>query len=70
MDEPLSALDKNLREHMQIELRRLHERLGTTTVYVTHDQREALTLSSRIAVMKSGRIVQVASPEELYERPA
>jgi putative spermidine/putrescine transport system ATP-binding protein len=69
MDEPLSALDKNLREHMQIELRRLHERLGTTTVYVTHDQREALTLSSRIAVMKSGRIIQVASPEQLYERP-
>ena len=69
MDEPLSALDKNLREHMQIELRRLHERLGTTTVYVTHDQREALTLSTRIAVMKGGQIVQVASPEELYERP-
>jgi putative spermidine/putrescine transport system ATP-binding protein len=69
MDEPLSALDKNLREHMQLELRRLHERLGTTTVYVTHDQREALTLSNRIAVMRDGRIVQTARPMTLYERP-
>ncbi len=70
MDEPLSALDKQLREHMQIELRQLHERLGMTTVYVTHDQREALTMSDRIAVIDQGRISQIAPPRELYERPA
>ena len=70
MDEPLSALDKQLREHMQIELRRLHETLGMTTVYVTHDQREALTMSDRIAVLHRGRIVQVDTPQHLYERPA
>ena len=52
MDEPLSALDKQLREHMQIELRQLHDKLGMTTVYVTHDQREALTMSDRIAVIE------------------
>jgi putative spermidine/putrescine transport system ATP-binding protein len=69
MDEPLSALDKQLREDMQIELRQLHEKLGSTTVYVTHDQREALTLSDRIAVMKDGRLVQVGTPHELYEQP-
>jgi putative spermidine/putrescine transport system ATP-binding protein len=69
MDEPLSALDKQLREEMQIELRQLHEKLGSTTVYVTHDQREALTLSDRIAVMKDGRLVQVDTPSGLYERP-
>ncbi|MCC7273559.1 MAG: ABC transporter ATP-binding protein [Alphaproteobacteria bacterium] len=70
MDEPLSALDKQLREHMQIELRRLHDRLGMTTVYVTHDQREALTMSDRIAVINGGRIMQVDAPRPLYERPA
>jgi len=70
MDEPLSALDKQLREHMQIELRRLHETLGMTTVYVTHDQREALTMSDRIAVINHGRIVQLDTPRRLYERPA
>jgi putative spermidine/putrescine transport system ATP-binding protein len=70
MDEPLSALDKQLREHMQIELRQLHERLGMTTVYVTHDQREALTMSDRIAVIDLGRIRQIDSPKEIYERPA
>ncbi len=70
MDEPLSALDKQLREHMQIELRQLHERLGMTTVYVTHDQREALTMSDRIAVIDQGRIMQIAPPRDLYERPA
>ena len=70
MDEPLSALDKNLRERMQIEIRRLHERLGMTTVYVTHDQREALTMSDRIAVLNRGRIEQYATPAEIYERPA
>lgn len=69
MDEPLSALDKNLREQMQLEIRRLHDRLGVTTVYVTHDQREALTMSDRIAVMDGGRLQQVDSPKALYERP-
>ena len=70
MDEPLSALDKQLREHMQIELRRLHEQLGMTTVYVTHDQREALTMSDRVAVINHGRIMQLDAPRRLYERPA
>ena len=70
MDEPLSALDKQLREHMQIELRQLHEQLGMTTVYVTHDQREALTMSDRIAVIQGGRIMQIDSPRVIYERPA
>jgi putative spermidine/putrescine transport system ATP-binding protein len=70
MDEPLSALDKKLRDQMQIELRRLHEKLGMTTVYVTHDQREALTMSDRIAVVNHGRIMQLATPRELYDRPA
>jgi len=70
MDEPLSALDKQLREHMQTELRQLHERLGMTTVYVTHDQREALTMSDRIAVIDGGRIMQLDSPRRLYEEPA
>lgn len=69
MDEPLSALDKNLREQMQLEIRRLHESLGVTTIYVTHDQREALTMSDRIAVMGKGCIQQVDSPKALYERP-
>jgi len=69
MDEPLSALDKKLRDQMQIELRRLHERLGMTTVYVTHDQREALTMSDRIAVLNHGRIMQLATPQELYDYP-
>jgi putative spermidine/putrescine transport system ATP-binding protein len=69
MDEPLSALDKSLREHMQIELRTLHRRLGMTTVYVTHDQREAITMSDRIAVMNNGRIEQLDRPEALYARP-
>jgi putative spermidine/putrescine transport system ATP-binding protein len=70
MDEPLSALDKNLREQLQIEIRALHDRLGLTTVYVTHDQREALTMSDRIAVMDRGRIAQVATARDLYDRPA
>jgi putative spermidine/putrescine transport system ATP-binding protein len=69
MDEPLSALDKNLREHMQIELKRLHRTLGLTTVYVTHDQREALTLSDRVAVMNHGRVVQIADPTVIYDQP-
>jgi putative spermidine/putrescine transport system ATP-binding protein len=70
MDEPLSALDKNLRESMQIELRNLHRILGATIVYVTHDQREALTMSDRVAVMRGGRIIQVDTPKRLYARPA
>jgi putative spermidine/putrescine transport system ATP-binding protein len=70
MDEPLSALDKKLREHMQIELKALHAKLGATIVYVTHDQREALTMSDRIAVIDRGRIAQVDRPEALYRRPA
>lgn len=69
MDEPLSALDKKLREHMQLELKHLHQRLGTTTVYVTHDQREALTLSDRIAVINGGRLIQLGTPDEIYDRP-
>jgi len=69
MDEPLSALDKKLREQMQIELRHLHQRLGTTIIYVTHDQREALTMSDRIAVIDKGRIQQIDTPRVLYEAP-
>jgi len=70
MDEPLSALDKKLRDHMQIELRRLHEKLGITTVYVTHDQREALTMSDRVAVINHGRLIQCDSPRTIYDYPA
>uniref|UniRef100_A0A0R3RJ61 TOBE_2 domain-containing protein n=1 Tax=Elaeophora elaphi TaxID=1147741 RepID=A0A0R3RJ61_9BILA len=70
MDEPLGALDKNLREHLQLEIKHLHERLGITVVYVTHDQSEALTMSDRVAVFNAGKIEQLASPTELYERPA
>ena len=69
MDEPLGALDKQLREHMQFEIKHLHERLGVTVVYVTHDQGEALTMSDRVAVFNDGRIQQLAPPEDLYERP-
>ena len=69
MDEPLGALDKQLRESMQYELKHLHEKLGLTFVYVTHDQSEALTMSDRVAVFNDGRILQLASPAELYERP-
>jgi len=69
MDEPLSALDKNLREEMQVEIRHLHRRIGSTTVYVTHDQREALTMSDRVAVMEKGRIAQCAPPAAIYGRP-
>ena len=69
MDEPLGALDKQLREHMQFEIKHLHESLGITVVYVTHDQSEALTMSDRIAVFNDGRIQQLAPPSDLYERP-
>ncbi|MDQ2704833.1 MAG: ABC transporter ATP-binding protein [Pseudomonadota bacterium] len=69
LDEPLSALDKKLREQMQVELRRLQQAVGITFVLVTHDQYEALALSDRIAVMFGGRIAQVSSPKEIYQRP-
>jgi spermidine/putrescine transport system ATP-binding protein len=69
LDEPLSALDKKLREQMQVELRRLQQAVGITFVLVTHDQYEALAMSDRIAVMFGGRIAQVASPKEIYQRP-
>ncbi|ATN37368.1 polyamine ABC transporter ATP-binding protein (plasmid) [Rhizobium sp. ACO-34A] len=69
MDEPLSALDKQLRESMQIELKRLHRRLGATIIYVTHDQREALTMSDRVAIMNKGRFAQIDTPERLHDRP-
>lgn len=70
MDEPLSALDKQLRRAVQLELRRLHQEHGRTTIYVTHDQEEALVLSDRIAVMDRGRIQQLGSVDEIYDRPA
>ena len=70
MDEPLGALDKNLREYMQMEIKRIQRQLGITTIYVTHDQQEALTMSNRIAVMNHGKIEQVGGPEEIYEKPA
>lgn len=69
MDEPLGALDKQLREHMQYEIKHLHESLGITVVYVTHDQSEALTMSDRVAVFNDGKIQQLAPPDALYERP-
>ncbi len=70
LDEPLGALDRQLREQMQVELRRLQRSIGITFVFVTHDQEEALTLSDRIAVMDGGAVLQVGSPADLYERPA
>jgi spermidine/putrescine transport system ATP-binding protein/putrescine transport system ATP-binding protein len=70
LDEPLVALDKRLREAMQIELRALQRKVGITFVLVTHDQEEALSLSDRVAVMEGGKILQIAAPRELYERPA
>ncbi|NBA97736.1 ABC transporter ATP-binding protein [Pseudomonas sp. R5(2019)] len=69
MDEPLGALDKQLREHMQMEIKHLHQRLGLTVVYVTHDQGEALTMSDRVAVFHQGEIQQIADPRTLYEEP-
>ena len=70
MDEPLGALDKQLREHMQIELKDLHRQLGVSFVYVTHDQGEALTMSDRVAVFNDGAIQQVDAAEAMYEAPA
>jgi putative spermidine/putrescine transport system ATP-binding protein len=69
MDEPLGALDKQLREHMQFEIKRIADELGITVVYVTHDQTEALTMSDRVAVFNDGVIQQLAPPDELYESP-
>ena len=70
LDEPLGALDKKLREQMQIELRQLQQQLGITFLFVTHDQEEALTLSDRIAVMSEGEVMEIASPAKLYESPS
>ena len=69
MDEPLGALDKNLREHMQLEIKSLHEELGLTVIYVTHDQSEALTMSDRIVLLNNGKIEQVGPPGVLYDKP-
>nr|WP_309504409.1 ABC transporter ATP-binding protein [uncultured Roseovarius sp.] len=69
MDEPLGALDKRLRESLQLEITRLHRTLGMTVLYVTHDQTEALTMSDRVAVFHEGHILQIGSPQELYEKP-
>ena len=69
LDEPLGALDRKLRADVQEQLKDIHNRVGTTFIYVTHDQEEALTMSDRIAIMNRGRLVQVGSPTELYERP-
>jgi len=70
MDEPLGALDKMLREQLQLEIRRLHKDMGITFVFVTHDQEEALTMSDRIALLERGDIVQLGTPEELYDAPS
>jgi putative spermidine/putrescine transport system ATP-binding protein len=69
LDEPFSALDKNLRTSMQVELREIQRKLGVTTIFVTHDQSEALSLSDRLAVMLEGRVRQLGTPEEIYRRP-
>lgn len=70
LDEPFSALDKNLRASMQVEVKEIQRKLGVTTIFVTHDQSEALSLSDRIAVMSGGRICQIDTPEQLYRKPA
>ena len=69
MDEPLGALDRKLRDHMQLEIKRLHKQLGITVLYVTHDQEEAMAMSDRICLMSHGRIEQIGSPHDLYYRP-
>ena len=69
MDEPLGALDKKLRDHMQLEIKRIHKEMGTTIVYVTHDQEEAMTMSDRICLMNGGAIEQLGTPSDLYFRP-
>ncbi len=70
LDEPLGALDKNLREQMQVEIKRIHREVGITMIYVTHDQTEAMTMSDRVAVFCNGKVEQVGSPLEVYNRPA
>jgi putative spermidine/putrescine transport system ATP-binding protein len=70
LDEPLGALDKNLREQMQVEIKRIHREIGITMIYVTHDQTEAMTMSDRVAVFSNGKVEQIASPLEVYNRPA
>ena len=70
MDEPLSNLDAKLRVQMRSEIVKLHQALGATTIYVTHDQTEAMTMANRIVVMKLGRIQQIGSPKEIYNNPA
>ncbi|MWD29529.1 polyamine ABC transporter ATP-binding protein [Aquicoccus sp. SCR17] len=70
LDEPLSALDANLREDMRVELKRIQDRIGVTTVFVTHDQSEALAMSDQIVVMSNGRVEQVGTPQDVYNRPA
>ena len=70
LDEPLGALDLKLRQHMQVELKRIQREVGVTFVYVAHDQGEALTMSDRIAVMNDGRIEHLGTPRDIYERPA
>lgn len=70
LDEPMAALDKQLRKQMQLEIKEIHHELGITTVSVTHDQEEALTMATKVCIMKDGRIEQVATPTEIYEKPA
>src|SRR5258707_7509292 len=70
LDEPLGALDKNLREQMQVEIKRIHREVGITMIYVTHDQTEAMTMSDRVAVVRDSRIEQLGSPLDVYARPA
>jgi putative spermidine/putrescine transport system ATP-binding protein len=70
LDEPLGALDKNLREQMQVEIKRIHREVGITMIYVTHDQTEAMTMSDRVAVFSNGRLEQIGSPLDVYNRPA
>jgi len=69
LDEPLGALDLKLRKAMQLELKILHQRVGITFIYVTHDQEEALTMSDRIAILEFGKVLQVGPPEEIYKNP-
>ncbi len=69
LDEPMAALDKQLRKHMQLEIKQLHNELGLTTISVTHDQEDALTMATKVCVMHDGKVEQMASPHEIYERP-
>ena len=69
LDEPMAALDKQLRKHMQLEVKALHDELGLTTISVTHDQEEALTMSTKVCVMRDGKVAQISSPMEIYENP-